>query len=827
MKKPTSLHISLSLLVAVQLMLLLTSCSPTKKLAEGELLLDQNIIAAKSPLLDKNEMQAYIKQKPNREILFYRFHLRVYNSVNQDKMVKKKMRINARKESKNSQRIEKNNKKNIKREAKGKKPKKVHLKKINKRTRREVILSIGEPPVIYDSLLAGKSARQLTQYLNNKGFFYSKVRDSLSAKNQRADVHYIVQLERPYNINNVTYDIKDAQLSYYITSDAPSTLIKKGMRYDVDVIQRERDRITNMLRNDGYFNFSKEFIYFEIDSSLGTHEVNIKIGAKNPLVKVEGHKDSTAEIAHTRFYIKDIFIHTDFDPKLKTAPRDTLLANDYHILSTEGLRYKPRLITEAIFISKGELYQQKHADQTYRRLSDLRLFRSIQIQYVPVGNSQVECFIYLSNIPKQSFAIETEGINTYGTLGVAGNIVYKNKNIFAGGEIFEIKLKGALEVQKTKSDDVILTESPFPFNTLELGTEVNLFIPRFVTPFKIKSIKNNNAKTNLIATYHFQRRPDYGRSIANTTFGYSWNETSTKRHIINPIEFNLVNVFQMSAELQETINNSTDLYLKNSYSPHLTLGPRYAFIFSNQDLRKQKNFSYFRFGIEEAGILSRLLFGAIDNNVTPLDYDENPDGISYTVENIPFSHYMRSDVDYRFYKMLREKSKLVYRIAAGAGVAFSNFKALPLEKSFFAGGPNSMRAWLSRTLGPGGYSDPNNVIDKIGDIKIEGNLEYRFNVYKFLNSALFMDIGNIWLNKYQSSFPKGNFSFATKGDTVETFVNQFAIGVGLGLRFDFNFFIIRLDGAMKIRDPALKPDDRWMFDKPLNTVLNFGIGYPF
>ena len=346
------------------------------------------------------------------------------------------------------------------------------------------------------------------------------------------------------------------------------------------------------------------------------------------------------------------------------------------------------------------------------------------------------------------------------------------------------------------------------------------------------------------------------RSIGNTAFGYSWDETATKRHVINPIEFNLVNIFKPGDSLKPLIENSKDLFLKNSYSNHFTLASRYAFIFNNQNLNKKKNFSYFRFGAEGAGNAMRGIFNLIDSSslihYKQLDFDQdstrNKDGSysqenSYTIENIRFSQYVRVDFDYRYYKILNDKDRLVFRISVGAGKPFQNLRSLPLEKSFFAGGPNSVRAWEARTLGPGGYSSNSGVgfADRIGDNKIEGNFEYRFNLVRALNAALFVDAGNIWLRKTYPSYPNGKFSFL--GDsTVGSFVYQIAIGAGVGLRIDFNFFILRFDGAFKIRDPALPSDNRWtMGNKYLqktytneagkNTypyfVFNFGIGYPF
>lgn len=817
---------------------LFSSCNPTKKLTEDEVLLTKNVVVNKNGASEKNDVQSYIKQKPNRKMIFWKMYLQIYNSVNQAKLEKIKMKRMARRESYNSAKMEKYNRINAKRDAKGKKKLNVKLKKKEPFIFREWWLSIGEPPVIVDSMLTKKSARQIKFFLNNKGFFNSSVKDSISATHKKATQYYLIKEGNPYKVRNISYEMKDDQLNYYVLTDAGGSEIIRGINYDVDVLQRERDRITNELRNNGYFYFSKEYIYYEVDSSLGTHEVDVTLGIKNPIAKVEGEKDSTREVTHARYYINNIYIYTDYDPKLKAAPKDTLLLNDYYLLSTGPLRYKPRLIANALFISKGELYQQKHADQTYKRLSELKLFRSVQLVFSAVSSDKIDCSIYLSNTPKQSFSVETEGTNTSGTLGIAGNLVYQNKNILKGGEILEVKIKGALEAQKktdTKNNDAIITgaEDVLPFNTLEMGGEVNLRVPRFLTPFNISGTKSNDAKTNFISTYNYQLRNDFGRSIANLSFGYSWKETVTKQHVINPMEFNLVNIDIRDADLQSTINNSKDLFLKNSYSDHFTLGSRYAFIFNNQEIRKKKNFSYLRVGAEGAGNAMRGVFTLIDRN-NPLDYypdtlyksDGTIDTIekNYTIENIRFSQYVRFDIDYRFYKLVNDKDKLVFRFAFGIGKPFYNLRELPLEKSFFGGGPNSLRAWQARTLGPGGYADSSgsNVADKIGDNKIEANFEYRFNVIKALHAALFIDAGNIWLRKKYSSYPNGEF-------TGSKFIGQIAIGTGLGFRLDFNFFIIRLDYAFKLRDPALQEDDRWTFGKqPLkHGVLNFGIGYPF
>lgn len=814
--------------VSVALLLLLCACNPTKKLTEGELLLERNIVTYKTSSIDKKDVEAYIKQKPNKKVLFWKFHLYLYNSVNTQKLERKRMKKLAKRGAINNERIEKNKIFNEERKANGKEPKQVKLKSTTPFMFRGWLLSIGEPPVIYDSSLTKKSARQVQLFFENKGFFNCTVKDSVSTKRKKVTVRYYVQEGNPYRINHLSYDIKDTLVKYYVFLDSTSSLIRGGMRYDADVLQAERDRITNNLRNDGYFYFAKEYIYFEVDSSIGYHKANITLGIKNMMIKSSEKRDSIIEQSHKKYNIGNIYIYADYDPKFKNSFSDTTHYRSYNILSSKILRYKPRAITNAVFLYKNDLYQQKNADLTYNRLSALRIFRSVQIQFFDVGKNTIDCYIYLTNMPKKSLTIQSEIINTSATNGIAGSLIFQNKNTFKGGEIFEVRLRGSAEIQKAKQEkqqEIFSTiESPIPFNTLEIGSELNLNIPRFVTPLHIHGKKSNNAKTNITSMYNYQRRPDFGRSIANVAYGYSWSETSTKKHLFNPIEFNLVKVFNLSSAILQAIDSGRvkDLFLKNSYSDHITLGSRYSYVFTNQDISKQKDFSYLRVGVESAGSLLRSSFNLIDRYLpsVKLQYKDE----SYMIDSIPFAQYLRLDADFRYYKLLNETNKLVYRAAFGIGKPLYNLRVLPLEKSFFAGGPNDIRAWQARTLGPGGYNDTTGsaFADKIGDIKIEGNIEYRFNIIKMLNAALFVDAGNIWLRKPYPSYPVGDFEF-------NKFLWEIAIGTGIGLRVDFTFFIIRLDVGIKIKDPALPEGNRWTFGKkPLNDpVFNFGIGYPF
>lgn len=872
-------HLLLNAAAAATAACIFFSCNPASKVPEGEYLLTRNTVIDKYAKVDKSELESYLKQKPNRKVLLWKMYLHIYNGINQEKLARQKERCNVKVETKLAKRTEKVKRKNEKRLSKGKEAEQMPDRKnifsaCKLRTGfKQWWLSIGEPPVIYDSALAKKTASQMKLFLNNKGYFNSTVKDSVGVHRKKATTYYTVYEGTPYTLRNISYQIKDGQLEYYVLANASASLLSRGMIFDADVLQQERDRITDVLRNDGYFYFAREYIYFEADSTHGTHEIDITLGIKNPFHKVEGEKsalggDSISEGTHERYYMNNIFLHTDYDQKLKLPPSDSLLAaGEYYLLYNRPLRYKPKMLVNTMFISKGELFQQKHADQTYRRLSELKLFRSVQIAFLSAGGDKLDCHIYLTPIPKQSIAAIAEGTNTSETRGIAGNLVYDDKNSFKGGEIFEMKLKGALEVQKSTTSDQNLiiagAQNILPFNTLELGSEASLRVPRFLTPFPNLGTQSNNAKTNFTGLYNFQQRPNYARSVSTAAFGYSWKETAAKQHLINPVEFSLVNVYRLSDKLDSTIKKSKDLFLKNSYSNHLTFATRYAFVYNNQEITRRKNYSYFRFGAEGAGNFMRGIFKLIDSR-HPLAYDRDTifysDGSysierSFTIDKIRFSQYVRTDIDYRHYKLIDDKDKVVYRFAFGIGKPLYNLRTLPLEKSFFAGGPNSVRAWQARTLGPGADTSGNTIADKIGDVKMEANLEYRFNVLKALNAAMFADAGNVWLRKPYSSYPGGEITHENgKLIPVDSLLQEIAIGAGLGIRFDFNFFIIRLDGAFKIKDPSLLRQDEYPFNsdswvgkhllEPRASrwkseyaakfghrypffVLNFGIGYPF
>ncbi len=823
----------------LMLPLLLEGCFPTRRLKEGEHLLVKNRIIDKDTKLDKTDIQAYIKQKPNRKIFkVIKFHLWLHNLVNEDRVKRRRKEHNNKLALRNEKRI-----------AKGKR-----AKTSTRQLFGEWVLDVSEPPVIYDSTMAKRSGKQIKSFLNKKGYFISSVKDSVVYTiGKQAREFYLIKAKAPYTINSLTYKIPDELLKYYVFADSSNTLIKRGDNYDEDVFDKERERLTNELNNNGYYLFTKDYIYYQWDSS--NHKVNLMLGIKNFASKYSETSDSIVVTPHKRFYINDIYIETDFVARQQAGKaKDTLSVDDfgkittsleaaYNLLHSDKQRYKTKMLLNTIFIHKGELYQLKNVEDSYKRLQEIKSFKTININFKTTGSDKLNCFIQLSPILKQSYTFETEGKNTSGNIGLGGSFVYQNRNLLKGAEVLEIRLKGSIEATKTIDNNSSLNNTR-AFNTSEYGPEANIYIPRFLVPFKVKASKRSNPKTIFNSSYTYQHRPYlinnvpnfYTRYITNLSFGYTWQQTEQISHSISPFVISIVKV-ELPSGLSDYLGNLSNIYIRNSFTNHLSSSTRYTFTYNNQNIKKQTNFSFFRLNVESSGNIFRGVY-ELTNTIQPntFEKDENE---RYKMFGVPYSQYLRTDVDYRFYYYPNELNKVIWRIAAGIGKPFINFTSLPFERSFFSGGANGIRAWQARTLGPGSYS--NNGLanfDQFGDGQLELNLEYRFKMIKQLNGAIFVDAGNVWLRQPDASRPGGDFQF-------NRFYKELAVGSGLGIRADFSFFIIRFDLGVKIRDPQFEEAKRWVIQNYNNydwrakyseshnnqkygfLAFNIGIGYPF
>jgi outer membrane protein assembly factor BamA len=813
-----------STFIVVAFSLLFVACNPTKRLHDGEFLVEKNVIIDKDikPNIDNSEIENYIKQKPNRRIfVLFSFHLWLYNLANEDKIRQKRAKYNIKHENKN-----------IKRIAKGKKP-----KANDKQLVGEWLLETGEPPVKLDTVLTEKSTKQIKLLLNNKGYFISTVSDSVVYKRRKkAVVFYKINADAPYTFNKVDYKIPDSLVKQFVLADTLNSLLVKGNNYDVDVLQKERDRITNALNNKGYYLFTKDYIFYEIDTTIGNKKVNVTLGIKNFVRKITDLSDTLVESQHQQFYINNIYIQPDFvSKKNDLLPKDTILIDNYNILHTDKLKYKTKVLLNTVFIKKGELYQLKNVEDTYKRLSELKAFKTINIYFVEKSNGILDCHIQLSPILKQSFTVETEGTNRSGNAGIAGSIVFQNRNLFKGAEVFELRLKGGLVAQRALDGSANSTTSLQQLNTIELGPELNINIPRFLTPFKVKSATQSNPKTVFTSSFNYQQRRDYTRKILNFSFGYAWRSSPRQNHTFNPIILDYVQLSKQSVEFTDYLDKPQNKFTKISFRSHLTPSTRYSYLFNGQSSKKQQNFSYFKINLESSGSALRGFYNLM-NYIKPNTFVSDAQN-SYTLLDVAYSQYLRADIDYRYYYSRNDVNKVVFRIAGGIGKPLSNYKVLPFERSFFSGGTNGLRAWQARTLGPGSYADPSAYILNFGDGQLEANIEYRLKLFKIINGAFFIDAGNVWLRKPDPERPDADFQF-------NRFYKEIAIGSGLGLRLDLSFFIIRLDLGIKVRDPQFFENDRWViqhlfdgkwkdeyniaFHKKYNfSTLNFGIGYPF
>ncbi|PJA09887.1 MAG: hypothetical protein COX70_00550 [Flavobacteriales bacterium CG_4_10_14_0_2_um_filter_32_8] len=748
-------------------LVVLTGCNPTKYVKPDELFLQKNKVRIDNRKLNKDELAKIIKQKPNRKILgVFRFHLGVYNLFKEESENKIKQ-------------------------------------------------NIGEIPVIYDSLLTEKTVKQMNLYINNRGYFDNKVTYKTKQNKNKIKVEYNIIAGEPYIIKAVNYKIKDKEIINNAINILGKTLVRPKNTLDIDVLDEERERIKTEMRNQGYYYFNKESIVYKIDTTIGNKEVTIDLYINNLKIKDEVN-DSIIYVPHRKYFINEINIYLSKNFKDKDLNSfDTVSFKKVKIFHEQKLKYRPRMLNHAVGLNKGGLYIFNDQQNTYKHLSELNLFKNINISFEDVGSNKLTTNIFLTPSFLKSFSIESIGSNNGGNLGVQGNLIYQNKNLFKGGEHLTAKLNSGLEIQQLINEEQEkISFLGLPFNTFEFGPEINLEFPRFLLPINLEKFSQRaNPKTNLNFSYNFQKRPEYLRSLIQVSFGYFWNETRFKKHFINPINVSVI-YLKPTESFQEKIEAENNPFILNSYQDHFINSTTYAFIYNNQRLNKKVDFTYFKFNAEFAGNIQSAY-----NKLTDKPYD-NPESESYTIFNIRYAQFVKGDFDLRHYNQSKTTS-FVKRINVGIGKPYGNLNALPFEKSYYGGGANSIRAWQARSLGPGTLPDSltQNSLFQIGELKIEGNLEYRFDITKLFKGAAFVDAGNIWILKADEDRPNAEFR-------TDKLWKDIAIGVGIGLRLDFNFFLIRFDLAAKLKDPGSVNPERFNLNWRQPT-LNLGIGYPF
>ena len=778
--KQKSNYILVKMLVAACVMLL-TACSTTKHVPEGKYLLDDvkiNITDKdKDTPLKSAEMMNYLRQIPNHKVLGgLRLQLAFYNLSGKDS-----------------------------------------TNWFNKWVRR-----VGSAPVIYDPSLTDASVKQLSTALANKGYMNSTVTvDTVgNIDKKRMKVTYNVTFGQPHYVSSISYNIPNDTLRELILADSAQFLVKQNSVFDRNLLDEERQGISERLRSKGYFAFNKEYITFTADTAAGEKNVNLTMNLMRPYLS----ESMPYYTSHRPFYVRNVTFVTSYNPatmhnSTDFDEKDLVWHNDYRIFYGDDRYLRASVLEESCFISPGKQYNSKDVDRTYEAFGRLGIVKFVNIELVPVGEIDgkiwLDAYVLLSRTKPQTASVSLEGTNSEGDFGFGVGLGYQHRNVFKGSEILNAKFKASYESLSGDLSGFIND------NYSEYQAELGIRYPKFKAPFLKRSFKQKIlAQTEFALNFNYQERPEYTRVIAGAGWRYLWSERTNKtRHTFNLMDLNYVNLPKSKSSFIENISNPL---LRYSYEDHLIMRMGYSYYHSNKKeanmMRKlyQPDVYTIRVATETAG---NLLYG-----ISNLIGQDKEDG-TYKVVGINYSQYFKVDADYSFTHSFNPKSSLAFHVGVGAAMPYGNSKVLPFEKRFYAGGANSVRGWGVRTLGPGSYFATNSVnsfIYQCGDIRLDLNLEYRAKLFWVLELGAFIDAGNIWTIREYEDQPGGVFKF-------NKFYEQIALSYGLGIRMDFTYFLLRLDVGMKAHNPA-SGQERWPLLHPdwgRDSAFHFSVGYPF
>lgn len=673
---------------------------------------------------------------------------------------------------------------------------------------------VGEKPVLLGDVDREFNKDIIENYSENKGYFNAKATYDTVSKNKKAQVIYTVRPGSRYLIDGVKFQKDSTLVNHEIQSFADKTLLKNGRPFDLDVIKAERERIDNRLKERGFYYFHPDNIIVQADSTVSKNhkvELNVKL------------KDNTPDLATQQFSIDKVIVFPNYniqdvkDGKYSIPMNKDSLSryafDDIYVIDPQH-KFKPKIFDRALYFKQGDLYNRSNHNLTLNRLISLGVFKFVKNEFIVSDSLSHKFDAYYLLTPRQIQSLRLEALGRTNSANYAGselNLNWTHRNFFRGAEQFKAAIYGAFDFQMGGAQNAN--------NIFRAGTNVQLSIPRIVAPFRFHSSSEFVPRTNITLGYEFQNRTQY-YTLNNFTgsFGYLWKENARKEHELKVIDITLVSPAKVTA-LYDSISAKNPA-MKRVVDRQLIFGPTYSYTYTNT-MYPKTNTIYYKGTLDLAGNITGLVTGA--------DVKKDKEK---KIFGIPFSQYVKIENDFRFYHKFSEKSSLATRFIGGIAYPYGNSEFIPFSKQFFSGGSNSIRAFRARTLGPGSF-DPRTIpegsyFDQSGDVKLELNAEYRANLYKFLNAAVFVDAGNIWLLHDDSTRPGAKFS--------KDFLNEIAVGAGVGLRLDFSILILRLDLAMPLRVPYYQKGDRWAFDKinfgdpswrKDNLVLNIAIGYPF
>lgn len=746
--------------------MLLVSCSTSKFIPEEHYLLDEVSIVSDTEEVDPSLFTSYIRQNPNAKWF---------------NLVKVPMHIYclAGKDSDHS---------------------------FNRFLRR-----LGDAPVIYDASVAEKSQREIEKAVRNMGYMRAQVHLDTEVKKRKIKVSYRIEAGRPYTIKHIAYNINDTKIYDYIEKDSLASLLKPGMSFNVVALDNERQRITKMLQNNGYYKFNKDFIVYQADTVRNTFQVNLTM----KLLPFQLRKEDEPT-KHQQYTIRNVNFLANENAS------DSLTYKGLNYFYQNRLFIRPNTLATFNYIRPHDFYKEQDVQKTYTSMGRLRALKYTNIRFDEVmqnDSAMLDANIALTKAKNQSLSFEIEGTNSAGDLGAAASLTFQHRNVFRGSETFTIKARGAYEAitglqEGYESDDY-----------REYGIEASLNFPEFKFPFLSSSFKQKIRATSEVGIdFNSQNRPEFTRTLASASWGYRWVDNKNSQHRFDLLDVNYVYVPWKSENFKAYLENLTDRnsILIKSYEDQLIVRMGYTYTYNSANDRthssKRRNSYSIRMNLEEAGNLLYITSKAI--------HSSPKEDKGYVIANIPFAQYIKGDIDYARHWKIDERNSFVFHIGAGIAYPYGNSQILPFEKRYFSGGPNSVRGWSVRSLGPGSYQGKEgnmNYVNHTGDIKLDINLEYRTHLFWKFNGAAFIDAGNIWNIRDYKGQEEGTFHF-------NRFYKQLAVAYGLGIRFDLDFLIIRFDGGMKAINPMKTGKNKYPFLHPRfnrDFAFHFAVGYPF
>ena len=769
--------------------------------------------------IDTDRLTELYQQQPNKRVLkvfpislytwMYQTGVRHYDSA---KIIDKKVKIADKYDDKIQRHLD-NEKKVVKLETK----KSAKLaKKDDVLENGNSFMQRGEPLAVYDSAMTAATIDKFTQFLHNKGYFHGEAKSEVKVSDRRVSVTYHIEEGIPYTLDSLMLVTGDSAVTKLISSAAGSSLLKAGQNYDAEKLEQEIIRIENLMKNNGYFEFSRRLVEFALDSTImGNRRIAIKTIINNP----------SKRGFHKVFKVDSVIFTTDANVPTNQLYRQTRNYNRITYRFFEE-RYSKRILDRRLFIYPGDLYSKERTFNTQRQMANLDMFKFVNINYDTTGNKFI-ANIFTSPLARNQLTHEV-GISVTANQRVPGpfyDFNFRNRNTFGGLEILEFNGRlGINGVASYSSEGAIA-------NSREIGGNLSLTFPDFIFPLS-NSMKSRlgelNPRTQFAVGYDYVDRVDFTRNNLNTSVKYFWQRGRSRLFTLALADLNLTDTRNISPEFQEELDESDSLgtSFHRAFEPSFVSSMYLQSIFDfNQYGTYQNNSSYLRTFIESGGTFL---------NVYGTRFLEED-----SLENYKF---VKFSIGFRKHIPLPlEGGVLAYRIRTGVGYPYGDNLILPYEKNFFAGGSSSIRAWGPRRLGPGSYSptNENGEIDynfeQPGEIIFEISVEYRQKLIGFLDWALFLDVGNIWTIRDDVS---DEGEIRRPGAKFESdFYKEIAMGTGMGFRMDFTFLILRFDMGIKVYEPARPEGERWVLgdfkfggvegSTDNSVILNIGIGYPF